>query len=124
MPIMIDTTCRSSLQKLLDRPDFTPVEWAAVKACIEDRLPGNPIINEEEAIVKCVEELTSAIQAATATSAPKRLPRADPLPSLPDSIRDDICLKNRLRFQSQITRNTALNSRVNRFRKSLTYQLN
>jgi hypothetical protein len=32
------------------------------------------VVNDEESIDKCVEELSSAIQEALATSAPKRLP--------------------------------------------------
>jgi hypothetical protein len=49
------------------------MEWVAYQACFEDRLPGNPVVNDEESIDKCVEELSSAIQEALATSAPKRL---------------------------------------------------
>jgi hypothetical protein len=60
------------------------------------RLPVNPV-SKEEAIGKCVEELISAIQEATAASAPKRLTRADPRPPLPASIQDEIRLKYRLR---------------------------
>jgi hypothetical protein len=41
LPILIDTTCRPSFQNLLDRPDFTRMDWAAFKACLDDRLPGN-----------------------------------------------------------------------------------
>jgi hypothetical protein len=39
---------------------------------LDDRLPGNPVVNNEETIDKCVEELTSAILEATAASAHKR----------------------------------------------------
>jgi hypothetical protein len=99
LPILIDTTCRSSFQNLLDRPDFTRMDWAALQACLDDKLPGNPVVNDEEAIEKCLEELTSAIQEATAASAPKRLPRADPRTPLPASIHDEIRLKYRLRRQ-------------------------
>jgi hypothetical protein len=48
------------------------MDWAAYQPCLEDRLLGNPVVNEEGAFDKCVEELTSAIQEATAASAPKR----------------------------------------------------
>jgi hypothetical protein len=48
------------------------MDWAAFQACLEDRLPGNPVVVEEGAIEKCLEELTSAIQEATAASAPRR----------------------------------------------------
>jgi hypothetical protein len=51
------------------------MDWAAFQACLDDRLPGNPVVNDKEAIDKCVEELTSVIQEATAASAPRRRPR-------------------------------------------------
>jgi hypothetical protein len=57
------------------------------------------VVNDEEAIDKCVEELTSTIQEATAASAPRRRPRADPRPPLTTSIQDEILLKKRLRRQ-------------------------
>jgi hypothetical protein len=50
LPVLIDTTCRSSIQNLLDRPDFTRMDRAAFQACLDDRLPGNPVVNDEEAI--------------------------------------------------------------------------
>jgi hypothetical protein len=37
------------------------VDWAAFQACIEDRLLENPMVNNEKAIDKCVEERTSVI---------------------------------------------------------------
>jgi hypothetical protein len=122
LPILIDTTCRSSFQNLLDLPNFTRMDWAAFQACLEDRLPGNPVVNDEEAIDKCVEELTSAIQDATAASAPRRRPRADLRPPLPASIHDEIHLKNRLRRQWQVPRNPALKAQVNRLQRSVTYR--
>jgi hypothetical protein len=82
------------------------------------------VVNDEEAIEKCVEELTSAIQEATAASALKRRPRADPRPSLPASIQDEIRLKNQLRRQWQVTRDPALKAQVNCHQRSVTYRLN
>jgi hypothetical protein len=75
------------------------MDWAALQACLEDRLPGHPFVVNKEAIHKCVEELTSAIQEATAASAPRRRPRADPQPVVTACIQDEIRLKNRLRRQ-------------------------
>jgi hypothetical protein len=66
------------------------VDSVAYQACLESRHPGKP---EEELIGKCVEELSSAIQEALTASEPKRRPRADPRPSLPASIHDEIRLK-------------------------------
>jgi hypothetical protein len=53
------------------------MDWAAFQACLDDRSQGNPLVNEEEAMDTCIEEVTSAIQEATAASATKRRPRAD-----------------------------------------------
>jgi hypothetical protein len=58
------------------------MEWVAYKACLEDRLPVNSVINDEESIDRCIDDLFSAIQKALAASGPKRLPRAKPRPSL------------------------------------------
>jgi hypothetical protein len=100
------------------------MDWAAFQACLDDRLPGNSVVNDAEAIDKCVEELTSAIQEATATSAPRRRPRADPRSPLPASIQDEIRLKTRLRRQWQVTRDPGLKAQVNRLQRSVTYRLN
>jgi hypothetical protein len=124
LPVLIDTTCRTSFQRLLDRPDFKRVDWAAYQACLEDRLPGNPVINDEESIDKCVEELSSAIQEALAASAPKSRPRADPRPPLPAGIGEEMHLKIRLKGQWQVTRDPALKSRSNRLQRSVTHRLN
>jgi hypothetical protein len=80
--------------------------------------------DNKEAIDKCVEELTSAIQEATAASAPKHRRRADPWLPLPASIQDEIRLKKRLRRQWQVTRDPALKAQVNRLQRSVTYRLN
>jgi hypothetical protein len=42
------------------------MDWAAFQACLHYRLPRDPVVNDEEAIDMCVEELTNAIQEATA----------------------------------------------------------
>jgi hypothetical protein len=99
LPVLIDTTYRTSFQHLLDRPDFKPVDCVAYQACLQDRLPGNSVVNNEVSMDKCVEELSSAIQESLAASAPKRRPRADPRPPLPAGIRDEISLNNRLKRQ-------------------------
>jgi hypothetical protein len=59
------------LSKPVDSPDFTRMDWGAFQACLENTLPGNPDVNDDEEIDKCVDELTSAIHEATAASAPK-----------------------------------------------------
>jgi hypothetical protein len=80
------------------------MDWAVFQACLDDRLPGYPVVNDEEAIDKWVEGLTCAIQEATAASVPKRRHCVDPLPAPPASIENEIRLKNRLRRQWQVTR--------------------
>jgi hypothetical protein len=100
------------------------MDWSAFQACLESRLPGNPVVNDEEEIDKCVEELTSAILEATAASAPKLRPRIDRRPLLPANIRDEIRLKNRLMRRWQVTRDPALKTQVNRLQRSVTYRLN
>jgi hypothetical protein len=102
LPILIDTSCRSSFHNLTERPDFTHMDWAASQACLEDRLPGNPVVVDEEAIDKCLEVVTSAIHEATMESAPSHRPRADPRAPLLATIQDEIRLKKRLRRQWQI----------------------
>jgi hypothetical protein len=93
------------------------MDWAAFQACLENRFPGNPVVNDEEAIDKCVEELISAIREATTASAPKRRPRADPRPHLPASIQDEM-------RQWQVTSDPALKAQVNCPQRSVTYRLN
>jgi hypothetical protein len=98
--------------------------WGAFQACLEDRLPDNPVVNDEEAIDKCVDELTSAMQEATVAYAPKRRHRVDPRPTIPASIQDKIRLKKRLRRQWQVTRDPALKAQANRLQRSVTYRQN
>jgi hypothetical protein len=59
------------------------MDLVVIQACIQDRRPGITAVSNEEALGKCVEELTSAIQEATVASAPKFRPRADKLPLYP-----------------------------------------
>jgi hypothetical protein len=49
-------------------------------------------------------------------------PRRPAAPSI--NIQDEICLKNQLERQRQITRDTVLKAQVNRLQRSVTYQLN
>jgi hypothetical protein len=96
----------------------------AYQAYLEGRLPGNHTVNDEEAIHKCVEELSNAIQEALAASAPRRRHRADPQPSLPAGTQDEIRLKNRLKRRWQVTRDPTLKARVNRLQMLVTHQPN
>jgi hypothetical protein len=46
LPNLIDTTCRSSFQNLLHRPEITRNDWGAFQACLENRLPGTPVVSD------------------------------------------------------------------------------
>jgi hypothetical protein len=118
--VLIDTTCRTSFRNLLDRPDFKRMDLVAYQACLEDRFPGNPSVNDEQAIDSCVEELSNAIQVSIAASAPRRRPRADLQPALAAEIRDEIRLKRRW----QVTRDPTLKVMVNRLQRSVSHRLN
>jgi hypothetical protein len=65
------------------------MDWAALQACPEESVPGNAVAKDEGAVDKCSEDLTSAMQEATATSASRRRPLADPRPRLPATIQDE-----------------------------------
>jgi hypothetical protein len=82
------------------------------------------MVNDEVAIDKCVEELSNATQEALAASAPRRLFRADPQPSLPAGIQEEIHLKKRLKRRWQVTRDPTLKARVKRLQRSVTHRLN
>jgi hypothetical protein len=124
LPILYDTSCQSSFQNLPDRPHFTRMYWAPFQACLEHRLPGNPVVVDEEAIDKCLEELTSAIHEDTAAPAPRRRTPTDPRPPLPASIQDEVRLKNWLRRQWPITRHPTMKVQMNRLQRLVTWQLN
>jgi hypothetical protein len=59
------------------------MDLAAFQVSLEDRHRGNPVVEDDEEVDKCVEELTSAIQEATAVSAPKHRSCADSQLALP-----------------------------------------
>jgi len=124
LPILIDTQYRSSFHSPSDRPDLRKTDWPKFQACLEVGLPPNPHLPNEGVIDECVNELTSAISKALADCIPKCRLRADPWPPLPAHIQDEIRLKNRLRKQWQITRDSALKAEVNRLQRSVTAQVN
>jgi hypothetical protein len=74
----------------------------AFQACLEDKLPWNPVVNDEEAIGKCVEDLTSCNREVTAALAPQRRTRVPPRPRLPPEEPVDEALPNhdRRHFES------------------------
>jgi hypothetical protein len=84
------------------RPDFTRM------ACFGDRFPGNPVVDSNVAINKCIEELNSAIQFCLMTSYPNHRPCGYVRRLVPSSIRREVHLKNRLKMYRQVTRYTTL----------------
>jgi hypothetical protein len=123
LPILIDTTCRSSFLNPADRPDFKLTVWSKFQTCLDNVIPFNTETADEASIDACVECLTSAISGALEVTTPKSRPRADLRPSIPARIQDVIRLKNRLRRQWQLTRDTELKAEANRFLRSVTLQL-
>jgi hypothetical protein len=123
LPVIIDTTCRSSFQHPPDRPDFRRTDWANFQAQLEAEIPFNPELHNAMAIDKCVENFSGAVLQALTASTPKGHPH-DPRPPIPAGIKDEICLKNRLRRQWQITRDPTLRAEANRLQRSVTNRLN
>ena len=87
LPVLIDTTCRSSFHHSQDRPDFRRTEWAKFQSYLEDQIPFDPELNEM-AIDSCVEKFSDAILKALIVYTPKCRPRADPRPPIPGGIQD------------------------------------
>jgi hypothetical protein len=122
LPILIDTTCRSSFLNLPDRPDFKRADWSKFQAYLDNNIAFISQTTDEAGIDTCVESLTSASSGTLEVSAPKSRPRADPRPPIPARIQDEIRLKNRLRRQWQLTTDPALKAEVNRLQRSMTLQ--
>jgi len=99
LPVLIDTTCRSSFQHPPDRPDFRRTDWANFQTHLEDRIPFDPELHDGMAIHTCVENFSGAVLKTLVASTHKRRPRADKRPPIPFGIHDEIRLKNRLRRQ-------------------------
>ena len=97
LPVLIDTTCRSSFQHPPDRPDFRRTYWANFQTHLEEQIHFDPELHDGMAIDTCVENFSGAVLKALAASTPKRRQRADPWPPIPAGIQDEIRLKNRLR---------------------------
>jgi len=124
LPVLIDTTCRSSFQHPADRPDFRRTDWANFQTHLEDQIPFDAELHDGMAIDTYVKNFSGAVLKALAASTPKRRPRADPRPPIPAGIQDEIRLKNRLRRQWNVTRDPTLRAEVNRLQRSVTRRLN
>jgi hypothetical protein len=54
LPVLIDTTCRSSFYHPPDRPDYRRTDWANFQTHLEDKVPFNPELHDGMAIDTCV----------------------------------------------------------------------
>ena len=124
LPVIIDTTRRSSFQHPPHRPDFRRNDWANFQIHLEDLVPFDSELHNEMAIDTCVETFSGAVLEALEAITRKLRPRVDPRPSIPAGILDKIRLKNRLRRQWQITRDPALKAEANRLQRSVSLRLN
>jgi len=124
LPVLIDTTCRSSFQHPPDRPDCRRTDWVNFQTHLEDQIPFHPELHNGIAIDTCVEKISGAVLKALADSTPKCRPRGDPRPPIPAGIHDEIRLKTRLRRQWQVTRDPAVRAEVKRLQRSVTRRLN
>ena len=89
LPVLIDTSCRSSFHQPSDRPDFRRTDWVNLQTHLEELIPFDPEL-DEMAIDTCVENFSGAVLKALAASTPKRRPRDDPRPPIPAGIEDEI----------------------------------
>ena len=92
LPIIIDTTCRSSFHHPTDRLDFRLTDWANFQTHLQELVPFDPELHNEMAIDTCVENFSGAVVKALEASTPKLRPRDDPRPSIPAVIQDEIRL--------------------------------
>ena len=124
LPVLIETTCRSSFQHPPDRPNFSPTDRAKFQTHFEDQIAFHPELHDGMAIDNLVEYFFRAVLGALAASTHKRRPRADPRPLIPAGIQVEIRMKNRLRRQWQVTRDPTLRAEFNRLQRSVTRRLN
>jgi hypothetical protein len=76
------------------------------------------------AIDTCVENFSGAVLQALETSTPKRRPRDDTRPPIPDGIQDEISLKYWLPKQWKVTTDLSLKAEVNLLKRSVTCRIN
>jgi len=114
LPVLIETSCRSSFQHPPDCTDFWRTDWSNFQTHLEDQIPFDPKLISGMAKDTCVENFSGAVLKALAASTPKCRPRDEPRPPIPNVIQDEIRLKNRLGRQWQVTRDPALKAEFNR----------
>jgi len=75
LPVLIDTSCRSSFHHPPDRPDFRRTEWANLQTQLEEIIPFDPELHSEMAMGTCFENFSGAVLKVLASSTPKCRPR-------------------------------------------------
>ena len=80
LPILIDTSCRSSFHHTPDRPDLRRNNRDNFQTHLEELIPFDPELHNEMAIYTCVENFSGAVRKDLAASTLKRLPRHDSWP--------------------------------------------
>jgi len=66
LPVLIDTSCRSSFHNPPDRPDFRRTDWASFQAQLEELIPFDLELHNEMAIDTYVENVSGAVLKALA----------------------------------------------------------
>jgi hypothetical protein len=89
LPVLIETSCRSSFHHPADRPDIRRTDWANFQIHLEELIPFDTELKNEMAVDTCVEKFSGAVLNSLAASIPKRPLRNDPRPLTPSSIRDE-----------------------------------
>jgi hypothetical protein len=89
---------------------------------LKDQIPFDTELHDGMAIDTSFENFFDAVLKAVAASTPNRCPPADPRPTIPAGIYDEIRLKHRLRKQWQFTRYHILRAEVNCLQRSVTRQ--
>ena len=64
LPVLIDTTCRSSFQHPTDRPDVRRTDWAKCQTQLEAEIPFKQEFHNSLDIDMCVEDFSGAILGA------------------------------------------------------------
>jgi hypothetical protein len=122
LPVLIYTACRSSFHRPPDRPNFRRSDWVNFQAHLEDHIPFDLELHNWMAIDTYFEN-SAPVPQTLGASTPKSRQRDDPRPLIPADIQDEIRLKNRMRWQWQVTRDPAQKTKVNRLQRSVTGRL-
>jgi len=75
LPVLTETSSRSSHHHPPYRPDFRCTNWADLQTHMEELIPFDPELCNEMSIDTCVEKFSGAIMKALQASNPKRRPR-------------------------------------------------